>query len=419
MLTVVVLTIRGASAAEPSCTDRLDDDRDGQIDCADPDCSGDAACCAGGPGDLDGDGACDARDVCPSGADPAQSDADGDGAGDACDVCPSWGDGLAAYGPGRALAGGAWQTVELGDVDGDGRLDVVAADLDGNRVRWFANLGGGAFADGVDALTGFDGPSALAVADLDGDADLDLVAGAVDANEVRWAENLGGGVFAASVLLYTAEDVWDVAVGDLDGDGALDVVSASWGAQLTWFPNLGGGAFGPARSVNGSTFTWASDIEVGDADGDGDLDVFSAASTGGVVAWWENTGSGSFAASSHGIDDQDIAYDLELADVDGDGADDVVAGVNWEFAYLSHVPRFVWYPQVDGGFGPAVIIADDLGRYGLAHELVDLDSDGDLDLVGAETWDGGVTAYANDGAGTFAPGVPLADDAAEGLAVGD
>jgi hypothetical protein len=39
-------------------------------------------------GDLDGDGICNASDVCPLDSDPAQLDADGDGTGDACDPCP-------------------------------------------------------------------------------------------------------------------------------------------------------------------------------------------------------------------------------------------------------------------------------------------------------------------------------------------
>ena len=61
-------------------------------------------CHGGSPADQDGDGVCDARDVCPTVLDPAQSDRNHDGMGDACE-CSS-------AAPSRCLPGGGPKNVD-------------------------------------------------------------------------------------------------------------------------------------------------------------------------------------------------------------------------------------------------------------------------------------------------------------------
>ncbi|MFO0611902.1 MAG: thrombospondin type 3 repeat-containing protein [Polyangiaceae bacterium] len=71
--------------SEGSCGNFLDDDADGEVDCADTDCATDIACAA--PlGDDDGDGIPNGEDDCPLAPNPLQSDTDSDGIGDACDT---------------------------------------------------------------------------------------------------------------------------------------------------------------------------------------------------------------------------------------------------------------------------------------------------------------------------------------------
>src|SRR5689334_3379066 len=75
---IAALAVSERAWAAEACGDGLDNDADGLVDCADPDCPFP---------DQDGDAWCDDSDDCPLVADPLQSDADGDGTGDACDAC--------------------------------------------------------------------------------------------------------------------------------------------------------------------------------------------------------------------------------------------------------------------------------------------------------------------------------------------
>ncbi|MFO0615574.1 MAG: thrombospondin type 3 repeat-containing protein [Polyangiaceae bacterium] len=73
---------------EDACNNGLDDDDDGEVDCADANCSADVVC-ADPMGDADGDGAANLSDNCPTLSNPDQADADADGIGDACDATPN------------------------------------------------------------------------------------------------------------------------------------------------------------------------------------------------------------------------------------------------------------------------------------------------------------------------------------------
>ncbi|HLM58020.1 MAG TPA: thrombospondin type 3 repeat-containing protein [Pyrinomonadaceae bacterium] len=78
-LSVISIGARAVVSTE-NCTDGVDNDGDGLIDAADPDC---VQSCP----DADQDGACDDVDNCRDTANADQADADGDGVGDACDNC--------------------------------------------------------------------------------------------------------------------------------------------------------------------------------------------------------------------------------------------------------------------------------------------------------------------------------------------
>lgn len=119
--------------AEMDCTNGLDDDGDGWIDCEDRGCLADPACAGL---DQDGDWMPDSRDNCPLTSNGRQEDADGDGVGDACECLP--GD-EPASGPGASLRmgpGGAmsWSAVALADRYPVYRGSIPATNTMGRRL---------------------------------------------------------------------------------------------------------------------------------------------------------------------------------------------------------------------------------------------------------------------------------------------
>jgi hypothetical protein len=136
--------------------------------------------------------------------------------------------------------------------------------------------------------------------DLDGDGDLDLLlSNKIDPADLKTSrvyliENIGSakspGFRLAKALDLPARYHYAPAFGDLDGDGKKDLLAGHWGAQLAWFRGTEGG-FQPVDSAL-VTITRGSNTvpALGDLDGDGDLDLMVGESSG-WLNYYRNTGT--------------------------------------------------------------------------------------------------------------------------------
>jgi len=162
--------------------------------------------------------------------------------------------------------------LQAADLNGDGRADFVhinnpAANHVGCTVK-LNNGTGTAFASGLS----FTSATPPALGDVDGDGKPDIVVG-LPTGAVLY-RNLGGGTFGAAVPLgFTLKG--EPVLADLDQDGRLDLV-ASTGSDngLAVYRNLGAGTFALATTVSAGFFVYH--LAVGDANADGRPDVFFA-----------------------------------------------------------------------------------------------------------------------------------------------
>ncbi len=187
---------------------------------------------------------------------------------------------------GHGQSGGLAHYPSIGDVNGDGRLDVVHAAKQGEWYRlwlqpkdparpWtFSEIGNGY----VQATN-------IQVADINGDSKADLVATQGHHVGVLWFE---GPNWKPHTIDQSLKQPHTLAVADIEGDGDLDVATCAYESKaLVWFENQGRGQFFRHDiSVNQEAY----DLVARDVDGDGDLDFIVAGRESRNVSWYEQVG---------------------------------------------------------------------------------------------------------------------------------
>ena len=123
-------------------------------------------------------------------------------------------------------------SIAIGDLNGDDRPDLATANNgfsgSGRSVSVLLNAGNGTFAPKVEALTA-DGPYAIAIGDLDGDGRLDVATANAGSNSVSVLRNVGKGQFTPSRNYSTGATPSWIALADLDGDCFLDIAVSNGG----------------------------------------------------------------------------------------------------------------------------------------------------------------------------------------------
>ncbi len=319
------------------------------------------------------------------------------------------------------------RALTLGDVDGDGDLDLVVANA-GQSNKLYLNDGDANFAVvGVAIGHEIDTSTSLGLLDVDGDGDLDLIVGNTDeiagAGKVnRLYTNDGKGGFLSSSQALGRDDLdatYGLAFGDVDNDGDVDLVAANKGQTNKLYINEGLGAFAAAGTDVGAETDASSSARLVDVDGDGDLDLV-VGNENQTNKLYLNEGSGQFSSAGIALGaETDVSTAVCLGDVNGDGDMDLLVANNSQANKL--------YSNVSGG-GFVALGADFGVEDGLVNSMAvaDLNNDLYMDVV-VGMYNQPNRIYLNDANGGFTttdipPGLDptLFDaDATYSVAIGD
>ena len=301
-------------------------------------------------------------------------------------------------------------SIALGDIDGDGDLDIFSGDTSWHSI--WVNDGTGFFTQTNQTPNG--GPWELVVGDIDNDGDLDYVSADFNSDGLSpggisvFTNNaigfdgfpIGNGVFGNTQSFGTS-DTSGIALAYINNDLFLDIVSGNTNSQgnRIWFNN-GDGTFYDSGQSLGTAST--SSIAAGDIDGDGDMDIVAGNGTTGASAAntvWRNDGLGNFTDTGQALGNS-TSYAVVLEDINGDGNVDLLVGNNRQPLTNNGQPNKVWINDGTGNFTDSGQALG--GEKTRSLKLADLDLDGDLDMVAGNADQQANVVYTNDGNGVFA-----------------
>ena len=273
------------------------------------------------------------------------------------------------------------------NINGEVGLDVLSTSANpDNKLAWYrnipvGNLPSGNFGPQNVISTAAASPSSITVGDLDGNGILDLIVTSSNDNTVAWFKGsppvAGIPQFTRYVIATNQPRAAAAAIADLDGDGWQDVLcatpyvgdaSSGIGNRVTWFRNTthdaGAAApfFGSGQVINGIA-TGAYSVALGDFNSDGTPDVVAAALFATKVAWYENLGGGNFGwnAGNPTANEKLISYgaieaiSVATADFNQDGTIDVVSGSNTDGKVVAFLNRGGQSALVSASTAPSAI----------------------------------------------------------------
>ena len=305
---------------------------------------------------------------------PALGDIDGDGdleifVGTEGGQVEAWHhDGSVVAGWPITTGGNVQSSPALGDIDADGDLEVVVGSWDGYVYAWHHN---GSNVTGWPKTTGGRILSSPALGDIDGDGDLEVVVGSADYKVYAWHHD---GSTVTGWPKVTGDHVdSSPALGDIDDDGDLEIFVGSWDGHVYAWHHDGTTITGWPKAVDG----WAiSSPALGDIDGDGDIEIVYG-SWHGVIYAWHHDGSNVVGWPIDFASKLWPGASPVLGDIDGDLdieiliASDKLSAWHHDGSTVTSFPKIIptgekWFFVYVEGSSPV---------------LADLDKDGDIEIV--------------------------------------
>ena len=357
-----------------------------------------------------------------TGTNPNVTDTDGDGADDGTEVAYGT-DPLnslsmpASFSAAATVPGTATSSVVIGDINGDGKPDMITTRGGADNVSVLLGNGAGGFSEatGSPFTTGAGTyPISVAIGDVNNDGKPDLAISEFFAGKVAvyLGDRLGGFTAAASSPFAVGTSPRTVTMGDVNKDGNLDLAVANNGSSSVSVL-LGDGAGGFTVSATLSPGTNPSDVVLVDVNKDGNPDVLTANNGAGTASVLLGVGDGTFGAATPFVAGTQ-PFSLAVGDINHDGNPDMTV------ANQGSNDVTILLGNGAGSFSAATGSPHAVGAGPRYMAIGDANRDGHLDLAVASFTGGKVSLLLGDGAGGFGADNPILTAAgASDVSMGD
>jgi len=270
-------------------------------------------------------------------------------------------------------------SVAAGDLNADGKQDLAVANFTANNVSVLLGDGTGLFGTATNLAVAAPGlhpyPTSVAIGDLNGDGKLDLAVSNRGTDDVSILLGLGNGSFGAASSFAARTGPNGVAIGDYNGDGRPDLAVTNGGTHdVSILLGLGGGAFGPP--TNFAVGNTPGSVATGDLNGDGRLDLAVANYWAHTVSVLLGDGAGAFGSAVNYPVHPFNPNSVKIADLNADGKPDLAVAVTGGLSVVS-----ILLGSGGGAFSPAVDFTTDRFSGPASVVIADFNGDHKLDLA--------------------------------------
>ena len=289
------------------------------------------------------------------------------------------------------FATGSSRSVTLGDLNGDGKPDLAVANLHDNTVSVLLGNGNGTFQTQATFATA-NQPFSVTLGDLNGDGKLDLaVSCSFNINVIGVLLGNGNGTFQTQVTFTAGNQPFSVTLGDLNGDGKPDLAFANRSANTAGVL-LGNGNGTFQTQVTFATGTMPNSVSLGDLNGDGKPDLAVANLHDNTVSVLLGNGNGTFQTQTTFATSTN-PYSVTMGDLNGDGKNDLAVATGGSNTVS------VLLGNGNGTFQNQTTFTT--GTEPTSVTLGDLNGDGKLDLAVTNWSDSSVSVLLGAGNGSF------------------
>lgn len=306
--------------------------------------------------------------------------------------------GQTTFGPQNVIATYDFiKLIESNDLDGDGDQDIIVGTFSG-AIEWYPNDGAGNFLDPmpIPITPSANTPISIKSVDLNSDGHPDILTN-IEGKSIAWYENDQAGNFGVPTVIATETGtVRHIIPVDIDNDQDFDILVVKrdeTNYNAAWYSNDGLGSFdGP--NIIPTELEGVYSMDMIDIDNDGDLDIVGLHGPYNdcKLMWNENDGSNNFLTPV--LIDETTSGLVYTLDIDLDGDDDILMS-NYTDDFIA------WYEnQGNGDFSEPIQITDNVNG---PTDLIMTDLDGDAidDLISISGFDNKVAWYKTDGTGIF------------------
>ncbi|CAF1023077.1 unnamed protein product [Adineta steineri] len=289
--------------------------------------------------------------------------------------------------------------VIVNDLNNDTILDIITANYGSSNIAILLGYGNTSFTNPIFISTGNDNPSCISIGDLNKDDELDIVYNSPSTSNIGILLRLVNGTYINIIKLSTGDGSypWAIVLTNLNNDAILDIgVVNQWDNTVGIFLGYGDGTFAPQRLFSTGYGSFPNSITFGDLDNDRQAEIVVANYGTNSLGIFFISYQANFQSQTNYLTGSNThPYSIATGDVNNDGKLDIVVANSGDDNIN------ILYNFNNGNFQNKITYSTGFASHPQFVIINDFNNDNQLDIAVANTWKDNLNVFLGFNNGTF------------------